>query len=109
MLKHVTEPSEVRATLLSLLNTSGTLAGISLTLVGILNIGAQGIKLNTFADDVFLFSALGFVLVSYLIFFALRSIHSRQLKVWVSAIDVLFLLSLTLQLAAGFIAVYTLL
>jgi hypothetical protein len=106
MLKNLGDPKEVRETLLSLLSTSGTLAGISLALVGIVNLRIASTKIESLADDLFLFAALGFVVVCYLIFFALRHLHSARLRHWANAIDTLFLASLTLLLLAGFVAVY---
>lgn len=107
MLKNIKDLSEVRETLLSLLSTSGTLAGISLALVGITNFKITSTKIESFADDLFLFSALGFVVVCYFIFFALRHLSSNRLNHLTNAIDILFLVSLTLLLLAGFFAVYT--
>lgn len=107
MLKNINDPKELRLTLLSLLSTSGTLAGISLALVGIVNLRITNSAVESFADDLFLFSALGFVAVCYCTFFALRHLHSgRKAQRWVTIIDVVFLSSLTLLLFAGFATVY---
>lgn len=107
MLKNIEDPKDARELLLSLLPTSGTLAGISLALVGIVNVKASSAKVETIADDLFLCSSLGFVVVCYLIFFALRRLHSGRLQHWTNIIDVLFLASLTLLLVSGFAVVYT--
>ncbi len=107
MLKNITDPQELRRILLSLLSTCGTLAGISLALVGIVNIKISNTKVESFADDMFLFSSFGFVLACYLIFFALRQINTMQLRLWTNIIDVVFLFSLTLLVIAGFMVVYT--
>jgi hypothetical protein len=109
MLKNVKDPNDLRQILLSLLPTSGTLAGISLALVGIVNIKVVSTKVETLADDMFLFSSLGFVIVCYLIFFALRRLHTEQLQLWTDIIDVVFLFSLTLLVFSGFVVVYELL
>ena len=106
MLKNVEDPQDARELLLSLLPTSGTLAGISLALVGIVNLKASSTKIETIADDLFLCSSLGVVVVCYLIFFALRHIHPGQLQRWTSVIDVLLLASLTLLMVSGFGVVY---
>lgn len=108
MLKHVKDPQDLRQTLLSLLSTSGTLAGISLALVGIVNIKSSSVKIESLADDMFLFSSLGFVIVCYFTFFALRRLHSAKVRYWTNAIDVVFLASLTLLVMAGFVVVYAL-
>ena len=107
MLKNVNDPNDLRQILLSLLSTSGALAGISLALVGILNIRTINTKVETLADDIFLFSSIGFVVVCYFTFFALRHIYSKRVRHWTNIIDLVFLCSLTLLLFAGFITVYT--
>ena len=106
MLKNIKDPREIREILLSLLSTSGTLAGISLALVGIVNLKISSTKAETLADDLFLFSSLGFVVVCYFIFFALRHVHSTRVHQWTNIIDVVFLFSLTLLVFAGFVTVY---
>jgi hypothetical protein len=107
MLKNTNDISDIREILLALLSNSGTLAGINLALVGILNLKPITSKLGVFADDLFLFSALGFVVVCYLVFFAMRLLHSPRLIFWSRLIDSLFLGSLTMQVVAGFLTVYT--
>lgn len=106
MLKNIQSPDELRQTLLSLLSTSGTLAGISLALVGIANLRVESTKIETLADDMFLFSSLGFVVVCYFIFFALRHLGSERAQFWTNIIDVVFLFSITLLMLAGFVTVY---
>lgn len=54
----------------------------------------------------FLFAALGFVRVCYLVFFTLRRLQSARLRWWTGAIDVLFLGSLTLLLMGGIAVAY---
>ena len=106
MLKNITDLKDVHHTLLALLSTSGTLAGISLALVGIVNVKVHNTKVETMADDLFLLAALGFVVICYLIFFALRHLHAKHLRLWNNVIDILFLASLTLILLAGSMVVY---
>jgi hypothetical protein len=106
MLKNIDNPKDLRQLLLSLLSTSGTLAGLSMALVGIVNLKITNTKIETFADDLFLFSSLGFLLVCYLIFFALRRIDSEKLSYWTNIIDVVFLFSMTLLVMSGFIVLY---
>ena len=67
--------------MLSLLPTSGTMAGISIGLMGVVNL-RQTPTISSVADDMLLFSALGFLLVCYLIFFALRRVHVGLLPRW---------------------------
>ena len=106
MLKNVSDPKIVLQMLLSLLSTSGTMAGISLALVGIVNLRITSTKIASAADDIFLFASLGFVAVCYMTFFAIRHIESTRLQRWTNIIDVTFLFSLTLLVIAGFVTVY---
>ncbi|MGE5153021.1 MAG: hypothetical protein ACM3ST_03305 [Bdellovibrio bacteriovorus] len=66
----------------------------------------SGPQVETVADDMFLFAALGFVRVCYLVFFTLRRLQSARLRWWTGAIDVLFLGSLTLLLMGGIAVAY---
>ena len=108
MLKHINDSTDMRGILLSLMSTSGTLAGISLALVGIIGMRSRTTSVETIADDLFLFSSLGFVIVCYFTYFALRHIHSVRAPLWAKVIDVVFFISLTLLMIAGFITVYVL-
>jgi len=108
MLKNLNSPKEARGVLLSLLPTSGTLAGIAVGLVGLINTRA-GSDASTLADDILMLSALGFLVVCYLIFFAIRKIDSAAAHRIIRVIDVIFLFSLTLIVFSGFIVVYELL
>jgi hypothetical protein len=107
MLRNLKDPKEARDALLVLLQTAGMLAGFGVSLVGIINVDRGGAP-ATVADDILLLSALGFLVVCYLVFFTLRNVSaaitSRMLKI----IDVLFLGSMTLMVLAGFVVVYTL-
>lgn len=106
MLKNFSDPKTLLQILLSLLSTSGTLAGISLALVGIVNLRISSTKVASAADDIFLFASLGFVAVCYMTFFAVRRIESPSLQRWTNIIDSIFLTSLTLLVIAGFATVY---
>ena len=108
MLKNLASPKEARDVLLSLLSTSGTLAGIAVGLVGLINTRADS-DASTLADDILMLSALGFLVVCYLIFFAIRKIDSPAAQKMIQLIDVIFLLSLTLIVFSGFIVAYELL
>ncbi|HET7065181.1 MAG TPA: hypothetical protein VFI49_12975 [Rudaea sp.] len=68
MLKSTNDPDTLMDMLLALLSTSGTMAGISLALVGIVNLRIASTKVASIADDVFLFAALGFLAVCYMTF-----------------------------------------
>ncbi len=105
MLKNLKNSKEARDAMLSLLPTSGTLAGISIGLVGLMSAGPRN-SLTTLADDVLLLSALGFLVVCYLIFFAIRNIDSAVATRLMYIIDVVFLSSMTLMVFSGFIITY---
>ena len=107
MLKNARDPDLLLQLLLSLLSTSGTMAGISLALVGIANYRIVSTRMSSIADDIFLFASLGFVIVCYMTFFAIRHLHSPRLARWTAVIDITFLASLTLLIVAGFVTVYT--
>jgi hypothetical protein len=107
MLKDTNDIAEIREILLAILSNSGTLAGISLALVGIINLKPDNSKLDTIADDLYIFSALGFVVVCYLVFFAMRLLHTPRITYLSRFIDALFLGSLTMLVVAGFLTVYT--
>lgn len=104
MLKNL-KATEAREAMLSLLPTCGTLAGIAIGLVGVINLQSVGGR-ATIADEILLFSALGFLLACYFIFFAMRSTNELTRERFMRAIDVLFLASLTLVVFAGFVVVY---
>lgn len=106
MLKNINDPKDLLHLLVTLLSTSGTLAGLSLALVGIVNLKVGNTKVETLADDMFLFASLGFLIVCYLIFFTLRRVQSQRIRYWTNLIDVVFLFSLTLLVTAGFVVVY---
>jgi hypothetical protein len=63
MLKDTNNIEEIREILLAILSNSGTFAGISIALVGIINLKPDNSKLDTIADDLYLFSARGFVVI----------------------------------------------
>jgi nitrate reductase gamma subunit len=109
MLKNVEDPKDLLQVLLSMLSTSGTLAGLSLALVGIVNLKVDNTMVESLADDMFLFASLGFLVVCYLIFFTLRRLRSKNVQYWTNGIDLLFLVSLTLLVMAGFTTLYALL
>ena len=107
MLKNLRDPKEARDAMLSLLSTAGTLAGFGVGLVGIINADRGGGP-STIADDILLLSALGFLVVCYLIFFAVRNVPGATAWRMLEIIDIVFLGSMTLMVLAGFIVVYTL-
>ncbi len=107
MLKVTNDIADTREILLAILSNSGTLAGISLALVGIMNLKPNNTNLGTITDDLYIFSAIGFVIVCYLVFFAMRLLHTDRITRIARIIDGLFLGSLTMLVVAGFLTVYT--
>ena len=82
MLRDLRDPKEARETMLSMLETAGTLAGIGIGLVGFIKSNRAGAT-ATSADDVLLLSALGFLVVCYLVCFAMRgSSSSSRWRAW---------------------------
>lgn len=65
-------------------------------------------EITTVSDHVFAFSALGFLICTFMIFIGLRLSSIRRLKLYIMAIDILFLLSLSLMTFGAFLLVYTL-
>jgi len=108
LLKNITDPKELRPMLLSLLSTSGTLAGLSLAMVGLVNLKISNTQVGSLADDMFLCAALGFVVVCAFTFFALRHINSEKVHRWTMTVDHIFLSSLGMLILAGIVTVYEL-
>jgi hypothetical protein len=107
MLKNLKSIEDTKPALFSLLSTSGTLSGISIGLMGVVqNKAANGS--STIADDALLFSGLGFLSVCYMVFFALRHLDSPRLPLLIAVIDSVFLCSLTLVVLSGFVLTYQL-
>lgn len=106
MLKNTSDPEILLRILLSMLSTSGTMASIGLALVGIVNLRITSTHVASAADDIFLFASLGFVVVCYMTFFAIRHIQSPKLARWTGVIEFAFVSSLTLLISAGFVTVY---
>jgi hypothetical protein len=97
----------VRDELLHLLSVSGTLAGLCVTVVAVMHsIGRDGFT-TTIIDDLFALCALFFLSCTYLIFWALRRQRSSGAHFLIRIVDTIFLVSLTLMTAAGFMMVYT--
>lgn len=91
----------------TLVSASGTLAGIGLALVGILSAKSSLTQTETAADDFFLFSSIGFLVVLAMGYFAQKeNSPSRSGRVQQTA-EWIFSISLVLLLMAGFVLVYT--
>jgi hypothetical protein len=98
---------DTREELRQLLSTSGTMAGLCIT-AATLFVTLRKITEKTIVDDMFMLSALLFLLCTYCVFWALRSRHSATSKTLTRIADVLFAVALTSMVSAGFIMTYTL-
>ncbi|SEQ82866.1 hypothetical protein SAMN04488038_11150 [Solimonas aquatica] len=96
-----------REELLSLLSTSGTLAGLCITVVAFMNTFDKSRSDVSIADDAFAICAAVFLLCIYVSFWALKSGTSRVAGLLVTVADTLFLIALTGMTLAAFIMVYT--
>jgi hypothetical protein len=94
-----------RGELTSLLSLSGTLAGLCIGIVALINASHRGEA--TAIDDVLATCAATFLLCIYLITFALRTRSAKRAAVLTHVIELLFLATLTVMTVAGFVMVYT--
>jgi hypothetical protein len=97
----------VREELLHLLSISGTLAGLSVTVVAVMYTIGRDVFTATIVDDMFALCALLFLTCTYVIFWTLRIQGSGLASRLIEIVDALFLIGLTLMTAAGFMMVYT--
>ena len=91
----------------TLVTASGTLAGISLALVGVLSAKNSLTKTETLADDFFLFSSIGFLIVLAICYLAQKDRSPSRTARTQKTAEWLFSISLGLLLIAGFVIVYT--
>lgn len=96
-----------RTELLSILNLSGTLAGLSVTALALLHTFNQVAQVSTVVDDMLAVCSLLFLLCAYTAFWALKTRKPPLAALLVKVTDVLFLLSFTLMIVATFLMVYT--
>lgn len=99
--------SEQNDSLDTLVSASGTLAGIGLALVGILSAKSALNHTETIADDFFLFSSIGFLVVLALGYLAQKESTKRPAAEIQKIAEWIFSASLVLLLLAGFVLVYT--
>ncbi len=97
----------IREELLHLLSVSGTLAGLCVTAVAVVNTLGKSVRATTIVDDLFALCALLFLACTYLIFTALRIKQPTVASLLTKVVDVLFLVALTLMTTASFLMVYT--
>ncbi len=91
----------------TLVSASGTLAGIALALVGVLSAKNSLTKTETMADDFFLFSSIGFLIVLAICYLAQKERSPSRTARTQKTAEWLFSISLGLLLIAGFVIVYT--
>jgi hypothetical protein len=97
-----------REELLSLLSTSGALAGLCITIVALMN-GLDKTRADvSIVDDVLAVCAGAFLLCIYLIFWALRSHKSALSAVLMKVVDGVFLFAMTAMTCSAFMMIYTL-
>ncbi len=96
-----------RGELLSVLSTSGTLAGLCITVVALMNTFDKTQASVSIVDDMFGICAVAFLLCIYLIFWALRSHVAKTSVVLIKAVEGVFLLAMTLMTVAAFLMIYT--
>ncbi|MDD2609405.1 MAG: hypothetical protein PHX60_06860 [Giesbergeria sp.] len=96
-----------RTELLSLISASSTLAGLCITVVAVMNSISKNDQAITIIDDIFALCAAGFLLCTYLIFWALRSKSDRTRLMLINVIDVLFLAAISSMTFAAFMMIYT--
>jgi hypothetical protein len=96
-----------REELLSLLSTSGNLAGLCITVVALMNTFSKGRADLTIVDDVLAVCAAAFLLCIYIIFWALRTKAPDRFDVLVKVVDAVFFSSMALMTIVAFIIVYT--
>ena len=99
--------NNAREELRHLLSTSGTMAGLCITGTTLFST-LRRTPGGTVVDDVFVLSALLFLLCTYCVFWALRTKHPRTVQLLTRIADGLFAVALTAMVSAGFIMTYTL-
>jgi len=98
--------TRIQNEMLHLLSVSGTLAGLCITVVALINTLGKSTRAATVVDDMFAICALLFLICIYLIFSALRVRRQRIAKMLVKSVDILFMVAMTLMTGSAFIMVY---
>jgi hypothetical protein len=96
-----------REELLSLLSTSGSLAGLCITIVALMNTFDKKRAEVSLVDDMLAVCAASFLLCIYLVFWALRVRRLSLGIVLIRVIDGVFLVAITSMTIAAFIMIYT--
>jgi hypothetical protein len=93
--------------LLSLLSTSGSLAGLCITIVALMNTFNKARAAVSIVDDLLAVCAAAFLSCIYLIIWTLRSRRSSLSVVLIRVVDGVFLLAMTTMTIAAFLMVHT--
>lgn len=96
-----------REQLLELHSSSAQLAGLSITVVALMNTFDKSVARVSIVDDIFGICGAAFLLCIYLSFWALRSREPRMAHVLAQLTDGLFLGTVTLMTGASFVMIYT--
>jgi hypothetical protein len=97
----------IRNEMLHLLSVSGTLAGLCVTVLAVMNTLGKTTRVASVVDDLFAVCALLFLICIYLIFSALRIGRFPVSRMLVKSVDIVFIVAMSLMTSAAFIMVYT--
>jgi hypothetical protein len=96
-----------REELLSLLSTSGSLAGLCITIVALMNTFDKTRAAVSIVDDLLAICAAAFLSCIYLVFWALRSRRTSLSVILIQVVDGVFLVAMTTMTIAAFLMVHT--
>ena len=96
-----------REELLSVLSTSGSLAGLCITIVALMNTFNKARAAVSIVDDLLAVCAAAFLSCIYLILWTLRSRGTSLSVVLIRMVDGVFLLATTTMTIAAFLMVHT--
>lgn len=91
----------------TLVSVSGTMASIGLAMVGILAAKSSLDHAETVADDFFLLSSLGFLVVLSIGYVAQKAVVETRMERLATMAELIFSISLLMLLAGGTVLVYT--
>jgi len=95
--------------LMRVLSTSGTLAGLCLTGLGVVHLIAKSVTVNRAADVVLALDSLVFIAATVTCFVALRFRHASWVKPFANMVELLFLAGLIGMLPFGVMILYVVL
>ena len=93
--------------MLSLLSTSGSLAGLCITIVALMNTFNKARAAVSIVDDLLAVCAAAFLSCIYLILWTLRSRRTSLSVVLIRVVDGVFLSAMTTMTIAAFLMVHT--